>query len=424
MQHRKNIMKTTKFTCLTLLILTLPAARGEPFRTDINPALLYYQAFLLAPDPMSEADRNYLESKKGKEEKLPERFGKIVAGYDNQFRLVRQAAHATVPCDWGLDYSGGLNTMLPHLGRAKAVCRMAQLRAVWALQHGRQDDARDELLAAFVLGRNAASDSLLISALVQCAIEVIAYDTVAQHFGEFTPETLKQLVEGFDAAPARCMMAACMPSEKNLGDWVLRKILELQKTYPGDDAKVMAGFRDSGIVPAMEFLGGTNFWPRLIAASGGTSDGVVKMLRETEQIFPRLAGVLAMPQPEYEARAKQLSVEIQKTQNPFTIAFELILSGQRYPVRPTEFKARAQQAMVHAAVEYKLHGESGLKSVMDPFGNGPFGFQRFVFKGVDRGFELKSAYTGAEAPFVMIFVEKQGPAFEVIGPDAGKAIDK
>ena len=62
--------------------------------------------------------------------------------------------------------------------------------------------------------------------------------------------------------------------------------------------------------------------------------------------------------------------------------------------------------MVHAAVEYKLHGESGLKSVMDPFGNGPFGFQRFVFKGVDRGFELKSAYAGADAPFVMIFVEK------------------
>ena len=54
--------------------------------------------------------------------------------------------------------------------------------------------------------------------------------------------------------------------------------------------------------------------------------------------------------------------------------------------------------MVHAAVEYKLHGESGLKSVMDPFGNGPFTFQRFVFKGVDRGFELKSAYAGLWLP--------------------------
>jgi hypothetical protein len=78
--------------------------------------------------------------------------------------------------------------------------------------------------------------------------------------------------------------------------------------------------------------------------------------------------------------------------------------------------------MIHAAVEYKWHGESGFKNVMDPFNNGPFAFQRFVFKGVDRGFELKSAYAGADAPFVMIFVEKQGPAFQVVGPDAGKAI--
>ena len=76
-------MKTTKFTCLALLILTLPAARGEDFRTDINPALLYYRAFLLVPEPMSNADEEYTWSKEGKEKKLPERFGKIVAGYDN-----------------------------------------------------------------------------------------------------------------------------------------------------------------------------------------------------------------------------------------------------------------------------------------------------------------------------------------------------
>jgi hypothetical protein len=43
---------------------------------------------------------------------------------------------------------------------------------------------------------------------------------------------------------------------------------------------------------------------------------------------------------------------------------------------------------------------------------------------VDRGFELKSAYAGANGPFAMIFVEKPGSPFEVSGPDAGKAIDQ
>ena len=98
-------MKTTTFTFLALLILTLPAARGEDFRTNINPALLYYQAFLMAPKPMSDADADYFYSKEGQSQKLPERFGQIIAGYDNEFKLVRAGAQQKVPCDWGIDMS-------------------------------------------------------------------------------------------------------------------------------------------------------------------------------------------------------------------------------------------------------------------------------------------------------------------------------
>jgi hypothetical protein len=425
-------MKTMKPICLSLLVLTgtLLGARGETFRTDINPALLYYRAFLVAPESMSQADSDYLASKKGKEQRLPERFGKIVAGCDNQFLLVRQAAQAMVPCDWGVDVSAGPNTLLPHLGRAKAVAQAAQLRAVWALQQGRQEDARDDLLAAFVLGRNAGSGDLLIGVIVQQIIEALNYGTVAQNFGEFSSQTLKQLVDGFDAAPARHTMAACIPGEKaGFFDWMVSKIQELQKAHPNDDAKVMAGFRESGIVMAMDFVGYTNFWPRLVAASGGNSEGVLKLLREEEALFPRVAGIMALPPPEYDTQVKQFLADIQPSQNPFFPGFTIYftgfaLGGQKDLPRPREFRVQAQLAMVHAAVEYKVHGETGLKSVTDPFGNGPFSYRRFVFKGVDRGFELKSAYAGAAAPFVMIFVEKQGPAFQVIGPDAGKAIEK
>jgi hypothetical protein len=417
-------MKTTKFTCLSLLILmgTVLVSRAEPYRTDINPALAYYRAFLMQPESMSQADWDYLASKKGKEQKLPERFGTIAASYDYQFELVRQAAHATVPCVWGTDLYLSPNVPLPHLARAKAVARAAQVRVVWNLQHDRQDDARDDILAAFVLGRNIASHPILIGALVQDAIESINYGTVAEHFGEFSPETLKQLVDGFDAAPARHTMADCMPSEQGLYDWLLRTIQGLQKAYPNNDAKVMAGFRESGYAGLVEFTGDTNFWQQITVASGGTGEGLLKLAREMEPLFPRLTKIVALPQPEYEVQLKQLLADTRESQNPFLTDY--LLLWEKIHFRSAEFRVQAQLAMVHAAVEYKLHGESSLKSVMDPFGNGPFAFQRFVFKGVDRGFELKSAYAGADAPFVMIFVEKQGPAFQITGPDAGKAIDK
>lgn len=416
-------MKTLNTHFLALLLSTgaLLGARGEDFRTNINPALLYYQAFLAAPDPMSDADTKYLASKKGREQKLPERFGKIVAGSDYQFHLVRRAAHAAVPCDWGMDLSpSGPLVQLPHLGRAKAVGQTAQLRAVWALQHGRQEDARDDLLAAFVLARNAASDGLLIGTFVQHVIEGLDYRTVAQHFGEFTPETLQQLVAGFEAAPARHLLAACIPSERGLNDWVLRKIQESQRAHPGDDAKAMAGLRESGLVEALEFGGNTNIWKRLVAASGGTTEGLLKLFRDVEPLCDRLAELMALPQPQFEPQAKQFFTDLGAGSNPFLQVWANVW-GQ-FGFRWREFRAQAQQEMVRAAVQYKLQGESGLKSVTDPFGTGPFSCRRFVFKGVDRGFELKSAYAGADAPFIMIFVEKPGPAFEVTGPDAGKAI--
>jgi hypothetical protein len=80
----------------------------------------------------------------------------------------------------------------------------------------------------------------------------------------------------------------------------------------------------------------------------------------------------------------------------------------------------ARFALVRAATEYKLHGEEGLRSVTDPFGSGPLALRRFVFEGVDRGFELKSAYKGRDSNEALIFVEKAGPPFRV----DGKALEK
>ena len=422
-------MKTTKFTCLAFLILTgtVLNSRAEPFRTDINPALLYYQAFLVVPEPMSNADEEYLWSKAGREQKLPERFGKIVVGYDNQFKLVREAAQQKVPCDWGIDMSPGPATQLPHLARAKAVAQAAQLRVMWDLQHGNQIGARDDLLAAFVLGRNVSRDGTLIGALVQDVNAAIVFSTVAQNFGQFSTETLKQLVDGFDAAPARGSVAAAIMTEKlSQPDWLANKIRKLQQENPGNDSKVMEAIREDDELQAFDYFDDegkrvTNNWQHIVIASGGTSDGLLKLVRDMKPLYPRLARIMTLPQSECEDQIQKFHAEIQKSQNPLVQVFFTNPLGPRR----REFREQAEQAMVRAAVEYKLHGESGLKSVMDPFGKGPFAFQRFVFEGVDRGFELKSAYTGIFAvgvPYTLIFVEKEGPSFNVDGPHIGQAV--
>jgi len=417
-------MKTMKSIGLAAVVLAgaMAGARGEQLRTDINPALIYYRAFQMIPD-LSPTDRDYLFDNDWRGQKLPERFGELVARYDNEFKLVRQAAQATVPCDWGIDMSPGPATLLPHLASCKGVAQAARLRAMWDLQNGRQEDARDELLAAFALARNSSRDGTLIAALVQIAMENILCAAVAENYYQFSPEILKQVGEGFDAAPPRGMVAACIPTEQTFfHDWLLRKIQGLQKENPADDAKVMVGIHElvTGMVGAGE--GETNqvqtdLWGKVNRAAGGTSEGVVKLLRQMAPLYQRLAVIMAAPQREYEDSIKEFSAEIQNSANPLVV--EMFPAVQK--CRPKEFGTLAILDMVRAAVQYKLNGEPGLKSVNDPYGQGPFAFERFVFEGVDRGFQFKSAYDGRGYPETLIFVEKDGPPFQVIGKNAGQA---
>jgi hypothetical protein len=420
-------MKIIRTVCLSLLIVTGAGTgfAGEAFRTDINPALLYYQAFILAPD-FSPADRDYVFANDWRGQKLPERFGELVTQYDNEFKLVRQAAQATVPCDWGLDMSPGPATLLPALARNKAVMQAARLRAMWDLQQGNPAKARDDLLAALALARNSSHDGTLIAVLVQIAIENILCSTLAENFHQFSAETLKQLADGFDAAPARGTVAACIPTEKAFfRDWLVTKIQKLQKENEGNDARAMTAIHEliastEGQEESQTNQSQPSLWEKVAKAAGGTSEGVLKLLRDEDPVYERLAMILALPQPEYEDQMKEFSAGIQNSSNPF-IAQSFSAWGK---CRSKEFAILVELAMVRAAMEYKLHGEQGLKSVTDPGGSGPFAFQRFVFEDVDRGFELKSLFDGRGFPEVLIFVEKDGPPFQVNWKNAGEALPK
>lgn len=45
--------------------------------------------------------------------------------------------------------------------------------------------------------------------------------------------------------------------------------------------------------------------------------------------------------------------------------------------------------MIRAAAGFRTGGEAGLRRVTDPLGGETFELRRFVFEGVDRGFELR-----------------------------------
>ena len=427
----EKIMKTTKSIGLLLLILTgtLHSACGEDLSTNINPALLYYRSFLLSPKGSQwDKDSDYLYTNNWQVPHLTERFGSIVSNYDSTLTLVRQAASQKVPCDWGIDLNlRGPETLLPHLADAKRAASAARYQAMWDLQNGNQAEARDDLLAALALGRNVSKDGTVISALVQIAIESIVCGTIAENFHRFSPETLQQLADGFDAAPPRGTIAASISGEKAIREWALSRIEDAQKKYLEDNAKALHAVRpilQNPILQSPVSQSGYEDWEQLTNAGGGTIDGMNKLLRSTEPLYAKLATIMALPYSEYEGRFKyesqpqNLQDKFQASANPFILQDLPVMQS----CRRREFAIEVDLAIVRAAIEYKLHGEAGLKSVTDPCGNGPFTLRRFAFDGIDRGFELQSPFTRGKGPETCIFVETDGPPFIVLGTKPGQPV--
>lgn len=417
-----NHMKAVKIVFAILLAGAGANLRAEPGRPDINPALSYYQAFLLAPD-ISEADLDYLATNNLWSPTLPPHFGELVGRYDAEFKLVRQAAKSSAPCDWGLDMSPGPATMLPHLARCKAVMIGARYRVSWFLQNGQPAHARDDLLAAFTLARNVSRDGTLISVLVQIAAESIACDIIAENYGKFTPQTLQELVQGIDAAPARGTAAGSIGFEKiAFHDWLVSKVVDLQQAYPGNEERIMAGIHQliagfEGSEPGEQNQAQSGLWEQVIKAGGDTSEGILKLLRQEDEVYERLAVVMALPYSDFDGQAKEFSTQLKQSPNPL-VASSLPACLK---ARQREFRVQVWLAMLHAALEYRLHGDPGLLNISDPCGQGPFAFQRFFLQGVDRGFQLKSNFQGSGFPESLIFVEKPGHPFLLGGPHAGEA---
>src|SRR5262245_22650536 len=109
--------KPTLLLILALLGTALGVPAASSYRTDINPALLYWQAFNQLPE-LSPEERQLFDRRQFAP--TDEQYAALVRRYDTVFRLVRRGVNAKPPADWGVDLGDGPGTLLPHLAKAKA----------------------------------------------------------------------------------------------------------------------------------------------------------------------------------------------------------------------------------------------------------------------------------------------------------------
>ena len=276
-------MKMTRWSCGAVLFMMMAMGTGSaiPPRQDINPALLYFQAFSALPS-LDETESALLGHDTigpvtDEERSLARRF-------DDAFKLLQRARGMKARCDWGTDIADGPHAFVPGPIKVRTAAHAAVLRARVALSDGKQKQARDELLAVSVLGHHAAAGGSLVVVMVQVAVDMKILDFIGAHFDEFTPETRRELAAGLNGIPQRQTVADAMASEQSgFADWLSAK-LEEARAKERDDAKVLDQFR---AIITDTFSDESDLADRMIEAAGGTSAGVLRYIRGTDAHYAR-----------------------------------------------------------------------------------------------------------------------------------------
>ena len=404
-------MKTILFSLGLLFVCPALGVADAPV-ANTNPALIYWQALMELPN-LSPTEQALLDG--FRDAPLDDEYEALVHRYDPPLRLAAKAANLkNQRCDWGIDLQDGPDTFLPHLARAKTLTKAAQMRARFFLHKKNENQVLSDLNATFILGRQLATDGILISALVQIAIESIVVQTVAENFYKFTDAGLASLIAGFDSAPPRETIARALSfGERTLVAWYAKKIKEIQAKHQNESA-ALAQIRELLAEKTSETKDYRKA-DQFLKAAGGTIEGLIASVRATDALYDNMERIAKLDYNDFIRVNQEFFDKIETSSNPFVMTFFPALKKSR----EKEFLVQSRIEKVRAAVQYRRHGQSAVAAVRDPMGGAPFRFRRFSLDGENRGFEIASV-NPAESPDRMIFMEKPGQPIHVIGIHAGE----
>lgn len=349
-------------------LLLAPLAHAQITESDPhasgNAALQYWQAFALLPT-LDEEDEEVVGNWKTVSLDEP-RVKEIVESSRTSLMFLHRAAGMT-NCDWGLKYDDGMGMLMPHMTRARDLARLAALRGRYEFEKGNWKVGRDDARAIVTLGRHVGQEPVLIARLVGYLIEDLAIDLVAPYVLEHKAPYPQSLAMFEALPPAATLPQTILVEKKYMGQWAIDKIKEEEKRNQG-----------AGFLLWKKFIDGAEDAEALTKIDN--LEEVLKRIEEALPVYDELAGIVALPQPEFDARYPKFK-EDATAKNP--VVGVLLPSVDK--VLAKDHRHRARFALLFAAIAVAQDGPEKLKEIHDPYGDGPF-----EYKALDRGFELKS----------------------------------
>jgi hypothetical protein len=169
--------------CAVAVLLASSAI--TPAQQPDNAALLYYQAFLLYEKPDAAMDKMLTSFRKG-EIASNDAIDKFMEKNRPVIDMVVRAASID-ECDWGYDYSQGVELSMPNLSRVRQLAFLLSANARWLADQGNYQTALDRCLVMRKMGLQVC-DKTLISYLVGTAVDALANSATEQVLGSAPPD--------------------------------------------------------------------------------------------------------------------------------------------------------------------------------------------------------------------------------------------
>ncbi len=148
-----------------MTVAAYPRGSGDPS----NAALVYYKAWM---DPAFEALSTACAEayRAGDAAWKPDaELTKQLVGQQGLIANLLRGSQAP-ECDFGIEWSQGIGTLLPHLGKARGTCRILGSDARRCVAEGKLDEAAERVAACYRIARHVAHDGIMISGLVSVAM--------------------------------------------------------------------------------------------------------------------------------------------------------------------------------------------------------------------------------------------------------------
>ncbi len=337
-----------------------------------NAAVIYWTAFAALPTITQEQREKMTAAAKATSEPIPDEVRATLPQYETALHEMHRAVQCEA-CDWQLDYTAGPHLRLPHLQHARDLAWVALVRARVRFAAGENEAAVNDVLDVLRMGRDCGRSPVIISMLVDVAIERLTFEVLAGHLSQLTPDQLSQLPQRLQALPPTATAAEGFRKESEMfGGWVGRRI-EAEAAKINDPK---AGAQILGAIQKEDLLGddlttGTDADAkrRREVVQSLTLEELRSAVHRLHSDYEEMAKIAELPFAERGAKFAAFQAGLDQSRKLAnrddlvrSLSIQFLPSYQMVSLRMKELHVR--RALLDLAIQVQLHGPDALKSAL------------------------------------------------------------